>query len=182
MELPHPFPSPHTNRVLVSFLTCGDLSSTIALSGMEQSTMARWRTEPELWEKLKPLAREMRRKPTEAEEILWQHLRRSQLCFRFRRQHAIERFVVDFYCAQAGLIVEVDGPIHQYRKEEDLIRQGYIESLGMRMLRFSNNEVCQALSGVLSQITVALTSPPNPLSASGEGDRLSAIQDFGRRG
>jgi len=119
-----------------------------------------WRTTPELWEKLKPLARQMRKEPTEAECILWQRLRNQQLSgFKFRRQHCIERFIVDFYCAEVGLVLEVDGPIHQYQPEEDLVRQTYIESQGLRFLRFSNEDVLNNLDGVLSKIAVTLSSP-----------------------
>jgi very-short-patch-repair endonuclease len=86
----------------------------------------RWRTKPDLWEKLKPLAHEKRHKPTEAEKQLWKYLKRRQLKdFIFRRQHHIGPFIVDFYCYEASLIVEVDGEIHQYKPEEDKIRQEY---------------------------------------------------------
>ncbi len=67
-------------------------------------------TAPELWEKLKPLARQMRHVPTPAEDRLWQHIRNRQLKgMKFRRQWAIERFIVDFFCYEANLIIEVDG-------------------------------------------------------------------------
>ena len=116
-----------------------------------------WYTSPELWEKFKPLARKMRREPTSAENRLWQHLRGRQMSgFKFRRQHAIDRFIVDFYCAEARLIVEVDGPIHLYSREEDEIRQECLESLGMRMLRFTNEQVADSLDVVLEQIAAAL--------------------------
>jgi very-short-patch-repair endonuclease len=59
-----------------------------------------------LWEKLKPIARQMRHEPTLAENALWQRLRNRQIAnARFRRQHNIDRFVVDFYCAEVGLII-----------------------------------------------------------------------------
>jgi hypothetical protein len=75
-----------------------------------------WRTTPHLWEKLKPVARQMRQEPTQAEDLLWQSLRNHQLLgFKFRRQHSIERFIVDFYCAEAKLVIEIDGPIHDYQ-------------------------------------------------------------------
>jgi very-short-patch-repair endonuclease len=119
-----------------------------------------WRTPPELWEKLKPMARQMRKEPTEAECILWQKLRNQQLSgFKFRRQHSIERFIVDFYCAEAGLVLEVDGPIHDYQPEEDKIREIFIESQGLRLIRFSNEEVLNNLDRVLSKIADALSSP-----------------------
>ena len=122
-----------------------------------------WRTPPDLWDKLKPVARQMRREPTEAENILWQHIRNHQLLgFKFRRQHSIERFIVDFYCAEARLVVEVDGPIHQYQQEDDQVRQEFLESQGLRVLRFSNDDVLHSLEQVLQQIKDTLTSPPTP--------------------
>jgi very-short-patch-repair endonuclease len=112
-----------------------------------------WRTETALWEKLRPIAREMRSKPTEAENLLWQRLRRHDLTgYKFRRQHNIERFIVDFYCAQAHLVIEVDGPIHQYQENEDLIRQQYLESQNLKVLRFTNDSVLQNLDDVIKQI------------------------------
>ena len=137
-----------------------------------------WHTSPELWEKLKPLARQMRREPTPAENRLWQRLRgRQVLGFKFRRQHAIDRFIVDFYCAEARLIVEVDGPIHLYSREEDEIRQECLEGLGMQVLRFTNEQVADSLDVVLERIAVALKKGGparedraiSPLPASGEG-------------
>ena len=110
-----------------------------------------WQSPPELWEKLKPLARQMRREPTPAEELLWQKLRQKQLLgFKFRRQQAIDRFIVDFYCAEARLVVEVDGEIHDYTQQEDRIRQEFLQGLGMRVLRFRNEDVLLAVEGVLA--------------------------------
>lgn len=122
------------------------------------------RTSPALWEKLKPLARQMRHKPTPAEQVLWQHLRnRAVLDYKFRRQYSIDRFVVDFVCIEAALIIEVDGEIHQYTADEDSIRQEFLESLGFRVLRFSNEQVLREIDEVLRQISEKLTSPPTPL-------------------
>ncbi len=118
-----------------------------------------WRTPPHLWEKLKPLARQMRKNPTPPEETLWQGLRKKQLGVKFRRQHAIERFIVDFYCAEAGLVVEVDGPIHQYTLEEDTIRQQFLESQSLRVLRFTNDQILNDLEKVLAIISEALEKP-----------------------
>jgi len=109
-----------------------------------------------LWKKLKPLAREMRKEPTEAENRLWQALRKNRLGVKFRRQHPIERFIVDFYCAAEGLVIEVDGEIHQYTFEEDIIRQEYLESLGLRVLRFENDYVMSNLDGVVYVIKQVL--------------------------
>lgn len=111
------------------------------------------KTTPELWQMLKPLAREMRHEPTAAESILWNCLRNRQVNnLKFRRQHAIERFIVDFYCAESQLVIEVDGSIHQYTQNEDEVRQEYLETLGLRVLRFSNEEVSSHLQNVVQTI------------------------------
>jgi very-short-patch-repair endonuclease len=95
----------------------------------------------------------MRHTPTEAEDKLWQHLRNRQLTgLKFRRQHSIERFIVDFYCAEAKLIIEIDGPVHEYSEEEDVIRQEFLESRGFRVLRFTNEHVFNSLDDVLKQV------------------------------
>ena len=119
-----------------------------------------WRTSPALWAKLKPLARQMRCEPTLAEQRLWQYLRRHQLGVKFRRQQVIDRFIVDFYAREARLIIEVDGPIHQYTVEEDLIRQESLESLGFRVLRFTNDMVFEAMPDVLAEIRAAVRELP----------------------
>ena len=110
-----------------------------------------------MWEKLKPLARQMRKEPTPAEAELWQCLRgKKVLGFRFRRQHAIERFIVDFYCRKAKLIIEVDGPIHQYTVKEDAARQEFLESKGLALLRFRNEEVLEDCDDVIERIEETL--------------------------
>jgi very-short-patch-repair endonuclease len=112
-----------------------------------------WYTSKELWEKLRPLAQEMRHEPTPAEKRLWTHIRNRQIHgIKFRRQYPIERFIVDFFAVKARLIVEVDGPYHQYTGEEDLIRQEFLESLGLRVIRFSNEDVMTNLEGVVNWI------------------------------
>jgi very-short-patch-repair endonuclease len=84
----------------------------------------------------------MRHEPTPAEDLLWQRLRNSQLNGqRFRRQHALGRFIVDFYCKEAGLVIEVDGCIHRKIRDQDADRQEYLESLELRVLRFTNETV-----------------------------------------
>ena len=97
---------------------------------------------PSQWHRLKVKARELRKEPTPAEALLWERLRRKQLIgFRFRRQHPIGRFVVDFFCAGAKLAVELDGEIHSTTVMEDVARQAEIERLGIRVIRFQNREV-----------------------------------------
>jgi very-short-patch-repair endonuclease len=114
-------------------------------------------TSPELWAKLKPLARQMRHDPTPAEEKIWQHLRNRRLNgAKFRRQHAIDRFIVDFYCIEMKLVVEIDGPIHDYTPYEDAIRQEFLEAQGLTVLRFNNDMVMQSIDSVLERIAAHL--------------------------
>jgi very-short-patch-repair endonuclease len=119
----------------------------------------RWRTRPDLWEKLKPIAHEKRHNPTPAEKELWKYLKNRQLLdFIFRRQHCIAPFIVDFYCYKAKLAIEIDGEIHQYRPEEDKIRQEYLESLKLKVLRFTNDAVLRHADEVVLQIENYLPS------------------------
>ena len=112
-----------------------------------------WQTPPEIWQKLKPLARQMRTEPTLAEKQLWQRLKNKQLLgFKFRRQQVIDRFIVDFYCHEVKLVIEVDGEIHNYTQVEDAIRQEFLESLGLRIVRFKNEDVLLRIEGVLEKI------------------------------
>ncbi len=123
------------------------------------SRPTRWHTTPELWAKLKPLARQMRKEPTLAEKKLWEKIRGRQILgFKFRRQHSLERFIVDFYCHDAKLIVEVDGQSHDYTQEEDQFRQEFLEGLGFQVIRFSNEDVLLKMEAVLGEIAGALMS------------------------
>ena len=102
----------------------------------------RWHTDSDLWEKLKSIARESRHNPTKAEKLLWKYLRDGRLNgLKFRRQHSIGPFIVDFYCAKAKLVIEIGGEIHQYQKEQDSIRQQYLEESGLKVVRFFNSEI-----------------------------------------
>lgn len=67
---------------------------------------------------------------------------------------------MDFYTAEAALVIEVDGPIHEYSPEQDAIRQEFLESLGLWVLRFTNERVMDDLDGVVAEIAAAATSPP----------------------
>jgi very-short-patch-repair endonuclease len=99
----------------------------------------------------------MRRQPTPAEKLLWQKLRHKQILgFKFRRQQTIDRFIVDFYCNEAQLVVEVDGEIHDYTQAEDAIRQEFLESLGLQVVRFRNEDVLERMEGVLEDIATWL--------------------------
>jgi very-short-patch-repair endonuclease len=136
-DLPHPqTPSPQAER------------------GNEEQSGQSWTVAPALWAKLKPLARQKRQEPTIPEDKLWQQLRGRKLAgMKFRRQHAIERFILDFYCAEAKLGIEVDGAVHEYTQVEDAIRQEFLENFGLHIIRFTNEQVLNSMDGVLHEIS-----------------------------
>jgi very-short-patch-repair endonuclease len=109
---------------------------------------------------LTPLAKSMRRCPTDAEKKLWTQLRKHQLRgLRFRRQMPIGSYIVDFCCLEPKLVIEVDGGQHDRQAQEDDVRTRFLQRSGYRVLRFWNNEVLQSLDGVMMRIddaTVAL--------------------------
>ena len=101
-------------------------------------------------------ARELRRPLTPAEQRLWARLRDQQLGgYKFRRQHPIGPFIVDFYCAACRLIVEVDGDTHATQVEYDAARTTWLEQYGCRVVRVTNVEVREELEGVLMAILLA---------------------------
>ena len=106
----------------------------------------------EIYEPLKILSRAMRNQPTEAESILWSKLKRKQLGSNFRRQHIIDRFIVDFYSLEKNLVIEVDGEIHDSQKERDKAREQLLMQLGCKIMRFTNNEVFYELDDVVRTI------------------------------
>ncbi|GLQ94797.1 endonuclease domain-containing protein [Dyella acidisoli] len=112
-------------------------------------------------------ARDLRGSMTDAERLMWYHLRGRPLSgYRFRRQHEIDRYIVDFVCSDARLIVELDGGQHAEQMQEDAYRTQRLETLGYRVLRFWNNDVLTNTYAVLEVILEALASVaphPNPL-------------------
>src|SRR5262245_27448788 len=106
---------------------------------------------------LKERARRLRREQTDAESKLWARLRDRQLCSaKFRRQHAISPFIVDFCCVERGLVVELDGGQHLEHAKKDQRRTALIERRGYRVLRVWDNEVLKNMTAVLEQIAIAL--------------------------
>ncbi|MBI5305704.1 MAG: endonuclease domain-containing protein [Chloroflexi bacterium] len=113
-------------------------------------------------------AREQRRTPTRAEEILWNALRRRRLGgLKFRRQHPFEPYILDMFCVEHQLEIEAAGEIHRdlSQKEHDEIRAAYLEANGIRVLRFSNQMIENNLAQVLEHIRRA-THSPSPLATS----------------
>ena len=91
---------------------------------------------------------------TPAEELLWNYLKVNKWGYKFRRQHPIFMYVADFYCHPLKLIVEIDGSIHQLEdvKRNDEIRENHLNNLGLKIIRFKNEDVMQNTEGVLNQI------------------------------
>ena len=117
------------------------------------------------------VARAFRKEPTPSERVLWRALRGQRLCgAKFRRQQPIGPFVVDYFCAEQGLIVEVDGPIHVTQVERDRERQALLEACGYRVLRVSASDVEQDAGAVLERVRQALVPHrPDPRALRGRG-------------
>lgn len=106
-------------------------------------------------------ARSLRSEMTNAERRMWQFLRGKQLDnFRFRRQHPVGKYIVDFACVEMKLVIELDGGQHQDQVDCDELRTKYLQSQGWRVLRFWNNDVLGNLDGVLSSVLDSLRSLP----------------------
>ena len=106
-------------------------------------------------------AKELRREQTPAEALLWKHLRAHRFAgYKFRRQHPIDRFIADFYCAEKKLIIEVDGDIHDLTVEHDAIRSQELQQRGYCIVRFTNEQITTQLQQVLRKIHLALTETP----------------------
>jgi len=108
-------------------------------------------------------ARQLRKTATMAEVRLWAHLRRKQLDgFRFRHQHPLGSFIVDFLCPEARLIIEVDGGQHSEDNAHDFARTEWLEARGYRVVRFWNSDVLSKTEDVLAAILEALRACPPP--------------------
>ena len=112
------------------------------------------------------LCRDLRQRQTPAENALWKYLRNRNLHGKkFLRQHPIyirsmngktEFYIPDFYCYEAKLVIEADGPVHLYKKQYDKNRDAVLEELGLTILRFENKQIEDDLPFVLSEITSRL--------------------------
>ena len=105
-------------------------------------------------EKLKDRRRELRQRSTTEEEILWSKIRNSKLGYKFKRQHSIGGYILDFYCSECKLIIEIDGGSHinLEAKEYDKIRDEYFSELGYKTIRFLNIEIQTKLEKILDKI------------------------------
>lgn len=105
--------------------------------------------------------RELRNSSTTEESILWECLRNRKIGFKFKRQHSIEYFIVDFYCPEKNLVIEIDGERHNFDKGEnyDSLRDEILEEYGYKTLRVKNNEIRNSLKEVLNKINHYLNNP-----------------------
>ncbi len=127
---------------------------------------------PSIFEK----ARALKRNLTAAEKVLWESLRTKKLGgYKFRRQHPADIFILDFYCHEKRLAVEVDGGVHQLdeNKEYDAGRTSELAQMGIKVIRFTNEQVLKNLPQVLTEIDRHLFLNPSP---GGRGTEREALQ------
>jgi len=115
--------------------------------------------------------RELRNNPTPEESMLWARLKNYQTGFKFRRQHSIGGYIVDFYCASQRMVVELDGPQHLRKEslEYDEIRSRYFKAFNIKLIRFVNDEVKMNLDNVVLKIKNMLHHHPQPPPPKGVG-------------
>jgi very-short-patch-repair endonuclease len=119
---------------------------------------------------LKELARRLRNNSTMSEVLLWRCLKGKQvLGYDFDRQKPIDKYIVDFYCKELRLAIEIDGSTHDKKIHEDVMRQGRLESLGIRFLRFRDGDVKRNLEGVVGEIRKWIKGTAPTPSPSQEG-------------
>jgi very-short-patch-repair endonuclease len=106
--------------------------------------------------------RELRHEASFPERLLWSRLRNHRLGPRFRRQQPLGPYVVDFLCASARLVVELDGRSHEDQPKYDQERQEYLESQGWKVIRFTNDNLLADLDGVMEMIWATCAAAPSP--------------------
>ena len=122
--------------------------------------------------KLKEYARQLRNNSTLSEVLLWQKIKNKALGVQFHRQVPLKEYIVDFYCHELMLAIEIDGDSHHYKYEYDRFRQGELEKLGVHFLRFSDIDVKQNLFSVLLSLEQEIERLKTPLK-SPQGDNPS---------
>ena len=113
---------------------------------------------PSAYKLMKELQKNRKQQTTEAEQILWEQLRTKKLSFKFRRQHIVDEFIVDFICIEKRLIIEVDGKYHNTKEQQeaDELRTEILNTLGFKVIRFTNEEVIGDIDKVLKHISEEL--------------------------
>ena len=114
-------------------------------------------------------ARNLRKQQTQAEKVFWKKVRKKRFRgLKFRRQHPIEfeyysqirHFIADFYCPELGLIVEIDGGIHEQQKGDDELRTEILNTLNYRVVRFGNKDFLENIDGVMKKLSLFVESSP----------------------
>jgi len=111
---------------------------------------------------LKSIRKKLRNNSTKAEKTLWIFLKNKKLNDRkFRRQHSIGNYIVDFYCPKEKIAIELDGELHLYDKvhKQDVKKEKFLNSFGIRVIRFENKQVFDNLEEVIKAIQKFLTTP-----------------------
>jgi very-short-patch-repair endonuclease len=108
----------------------------------------------------------LRKNPTDPEKTFWQVVRDQQLGVKFRRQHGIGHYIADFYCAEHQLVIELDGGSHftDEGQQYDLVRDAFFRANGLRVLRFTNQQIIQELDSVVVAVGMALQLPVSELT------------------
>jgi very-short-patch-repair endonuclease len=136
----------------------------------------------------KDLRRKLRKTMTKAEVILWQILRNKQIGFKFRRQYGIGPYIVDFYCPQLKLVIELDGDVHAILKQrrKDSLRQKFLEDYGCYVKRYWNIDVLTDIDSVVDEIynlcQRLATSPEPLLRKGGESIKVPVISSLRKGG
>ena len=117
----------------------------------------------------------MRKHMTDAEKSLWSKIRKKQLGVAFRRQYSIGPYIVDFYCPEKRVVVEVDGKQHTNTRDYDEYRTSYLEALDIQVIRFWNSEVYNSIDRVITKIMLVCTPPVSPSQL--EGDQGGVIAE-----
>ena len=123
---------------------------------MEDKKGEYYTADPHIYVHLKDARKELLLKPTCAESILWYFLRNKKTGYKIRRQHVIDKYVVDFVCLSKKLIIEIDGGIHLQQKEQDELRTLDLNHIGYRVIRFWNEEVYDNAALVAEKIRLEL--------------------------
>ena len=105
------------------------------------------------YKKMKVLSKKLRKESTLSEVLLWEHLKKRQLCgCNFNRQKPLLNYIVDFYCKEKSLVIEIDGASHENKYEKDLAREKELKALGLHIIRFKDEDVKRNMEEVLRSI------------------------------
>lgn len=121
------------------------------------------------------LAKQNRKNLTKYEAIIWSVVNKNQLGVKFTKQKVIGNYIVDFYCPELSLVLEIDGGYHNYISEEDQIRQKYLESLNLKVLRIQNEDITDQIKIYLQDIITKLKSSKSPLRPTGTSPRGGVV-------